>query len=308
MIIDIRKAKTLDKALKVAGLSWDVESAPLVVKLGNRSQAVPGYRVVTRADTGQVLSIVGERFEALGQSKLFKVVDAIAKKTGAEFRLAGSLDGGRRVFVQISLGGLATPDGIERRLTFFDTHDSSSAPFALATPVRVASEGFNNVDLPDVGNRVPLRRTDIDETIAYQADLVIDMASKYFEAFEKSFQKLYRSQYSAAEMMKLVQHLLPGSDDTEEGKVPTRTVNNRVQLMELFSCGAGHEETGIVGTQWGALQAVVEYVDCHRGTRVKDGDDAATRRLESGFFGSGLGLKQQAFDLLTGANPGTMTA
>lgn len=297
MITDIRKAKTLDKALKMAGLSWDVESIPLVAKVGNKSHEVPGYKVITRADTGQVLSIVGERFEALGQSKLFKIVDDIMKRSNAEFRLAGSLDGGRRVFVQIAFGSatLDPKDTVERRLTFFDTHDSSSAPFALATPTRLASEGFNNVSIPTFENRVTLRRTDV--TDIDQGIAVMDMALTFFKQFEAHAAILQHREFTAADMMFLVKQLLPAED---ESKVPTRTVNNRLQLIELFGGGAKHEENGIVGTRWGALQAVVEYVDRHRGTRVKDGDDAATRRLESGFFGSGLQLKQQAFDLLTG--------
>ena len=75
----------------------------------------------------------------------------------------------------------------------------------------------------------------------------------------------------------------------------TRAENQAKELNRLFNTGAGNH--GL--TYWDAFNAVTEYVDHGRSTRVADGRDGAEVRFESVLMGSGDALKAKAFDLLS---------
>lgn len=270
----------------MAGLDFGVKASPLLIKSAAGSQEVHGYQAVTRVGDGKVLSIVNGRFDVT--EKLFQDAETLVGH-GCQFRSAGSLDAGRQLFVQLAVNSyeLVPEEIIENRVVLFDCHDASQEPYAILAPVRVASGGINSF----AEARVQLSRDSgiWDDAADFKADC------DFFADFRLQAEQLVKTRFSAAEMFTMVRKLLPAADEND---VPTRTANNRLQLLELFAGGSCHEANNIVATRWGALQAVVEYVDRWRGTRVKGDDDAATRRLESSLFGSGARLKQNAFNYL----------
>ena len=71
--------------------------------------------------------------------------------------------------------------------------------------------------------------------------------------------------YTEMQMNGLVERLFP----MERDELSTRTQNHRQKVLELFEYGKGHEQ--IRGTAWAALNAVAEFADHCRFTRVPTG-------------------------------------
>ena len=103
---------TIAEAIGASGLGWRVEKEPIAVDRGDvataedwwepRCEEMPGYYATVRQDTRAVLGIVGERYTIVQNAQAFKFVDQLLGSS-LHFETAGSLNGGRRVWVLATL-------------------------------------------------------------------------------------------------------------------------------------------------------------------------------------------------------------
>ena len=107
-----RPPATIAEAIQASGLGWRVEREPIAIDRGQAATAddwreprweeIPGYYATVRQDNRTVLGIVGERYRIVQNEEAFRFVDQLL---GSElhFETAGSLQGGRRVWVLATL-------------------------------------------------------------------------------------------------------------------------------------------------------------------------------------------------------------
>jgi len=319
--IDVSAAKTAADALAIAGLNWKVETLPLTAVLngtksivsGGRLLNVTSHKAIIRATDNAVLGVVGKNYRPIQNDEMFGISDVLARDEGVKFARAGSFDGGSRLFLSLQLPGeiRVGKDTVQKYMTLINSYDGTSALHGLINAIRL----FCTNQLPNLLRNGFLKRNNTDQlTIRHtqSADEKLALAREalgralgFYRAYEKVAAKLFEAPFTVADMYQLASQIFPAPVVDE---LPVRVEKNRNSLMNLFEAGTGHKETGIVGTAWAALNAVAEYVDHLRGTRVrKDSlNDANTQRTVSAWFGSGALLKAKAFDLIadkTGIDP-----
>jgi hypothetical protein len=92
-----RHPRRLEDALRKSGLGWTVRQEPLYRR---DKTTVDGWRANIRSDTREVLGVVTNRYTVIENREAFAF---LANLLGSElaFETAGSLHGGKRVFVTI---------------------------------------------------------------------------------------------------------------------------------------------------------------------------------------------------------------
>ena len=103
---------TVAEAIERSGLGWRVEREPIAIDRGDlatvddwwlpRCEEIPGWWANVRQDTRQVLGIVGKRYRIVQNIEAFQFVDQLIG-SAMHFETAGSLHGGRRVWVLAQL-------------------------------------------------------------------------------------------------------------------------------------------------------------------------------------------------------------
>jgi hypothetical protein len=103
---------SIAEAIDASGLGWRVKREPIAVDRGDaatvddwwepRCEEIPGYYATVRQDTRTVLGIVGERYRIVQNEEAFQFVDQFLGSS-LHFETAGSLNGGRRVWVLATL-------------------------------------------------------------------------------------------------------------------------------------------------------------------------------------------------------------
>ncbi len=103
---------TIAEAIQASGLDWRVAREPIAVDRGDAAtvddwwepgcEEIPGYYATVRQDTRAVLGIVGERYRIVQNHEAFEFVDGLLGSS-LNFETAGSLHGGRRVWVLATL-------------------------------------------------------------------------------------------------------------------------------------------------------------------------------------------------------------
>ena len=303
----VPNALTSEEALRLGGLDWKVRKEPIYARIGADFHLVEGRSAIVRSSDNAILGDVGSRYTPIQNAQALDFFDSVVGSKEAMYETAGSLRGGRKVFITAKLPGtirVTREDGdvVEKYLLLATSHDGSGANRMLFTPTRVVCANTLAAALRgSAGEGVSIRHTTNATAKIEAAQVALGIAVKFYDQLGESLKALAAHRFSDGDMKEFAAELLPGSVKEKDGKkvleVSTRTENNRMKLLELFSSGVG--QVGEVrGTAWAAYNAATEYIDHTRSTRVGEGEDADDVRADAVLFGAGAAFKQKAFDSL----------
>jgi phage/plasmid-like protein (TIGR03299 family) len=137
-----RPPASVAEAIEAAGLGWSVVKKPLAIDQGSdlpdvlRYKRFPGYYATVRQGTDEELGVVGERYQIAQNHEAFAFVDQLLG-SAIHFEIAGSVHGGRRVWVlatlpeHVEVGG----DAVRPYVLLMNSHDGSTAVVAATTPI-----------------------------------------------------------------------------------------------------------------------------------------------------------------------------
>lgn len=283
-------AATAEEAIIAAGLDWRVVKKNLYFKNGGYTP-VKGRQALVRVDTGEALGVFSPKYSALQNIDAFKAESTVMQDHGAVFHSAGSLNGGRRIWVYAELPESLIVAGNElaRGILLTNSHDGSAAvSMQLMAVNRVC---FNTMvrNFKSGGFRV-VHTGDLDRRLS-EARSVLGIQNQYFEDMAEGVESM--AEQSMVESERFLQTLFGVKLDAED--VGTRVKNQMDVVQDLFYHGIGNK--GL--TKWDMYNAVTEYVDHHRGPSSGDQLVRSDRRLNSAWFGSGAVMKEKAWEMLT---------
>lgn len=328
-------AITIQDALRLAGLDWTVSLEPLVLASDTAScdsldacRAIPA-RAVIRSSDGKVLAVVGMDYVACQNAEKLAVIAPLVASGAARIDTAGSLRGGRRVWLQADLGiagSVTKGDDVTQRLLVAGAHDGSMAVRIMETSTRVVCNNTLQIATGERGG-VSIKHTrNVTERMVEMSRVVAESQSHFASALEsyrflasrkvtdsatRAYVKAVFAQRGAkpasAPMAPVAvaysldaADILPGMFGASEGvgkrtsltaaDVMPDTAGERVAERVMELVDGGLGAEMARGTAWGAYNAVTEYLTHLRG------NDADTR-LDSNWFGSGAQLNRKALDM-----------
>lgn len=296
------KNVTSEEALKLSGLDWKVGLRPVFADIsrannGTQYELADEHRAVVRETDGRVLGIVGTRYAPLQNVDAFKFMDSLVQGKHAMYHTAGSLCGGKKVWMLAKLPDVVKVKGkdiTEKYLLLTNQHNGDGAARVFFTPVRVVCANTLGMALKGFTRHegYSIRHTgDIEQKIK-AAQQVLGLAQKYYKEFEVKANWLADQRFNDTMMAIALRKIFPAQNENE---IPTRTQNIRNKVVALFQ-GEGKGSVEFRGTAWGAVQAFSEFADHHKTVRGENEDLGA--RLDSLWFGSGAALKHRAFDVV----------
>lgn len=301
-------------ALEIAHLSgWDVRKTPLFTSVvvehdedgepsGYVNVPIENKFAVVRNNPftpGQIdaLGVVGNVYEPVQNEEHGEFLNALVDG-GAKIETAGSLKGGREVFVTMKapshmlIGG---KDRVDLYVSALNSHDGSKAFRVITTPVRVVCA---NTQAAALGNHEAMfskRHTRGNGGAVQRARETLDMTFKYADLFEAEAEKMIQTSMTNASFARLVDNLYPVLDGESE-LVQERQQARQNDLYNLFTESPTLSE--VRGTRWAGYQAVTEYLDHFVNIPGKDGEAELVARADKVFAGEFDGWKESAFKLL----------
>jgi phage/plasmid-like protein (TIGR03299 family) len=296
---------TAEEALKESRLDWTVEQVPVYHEAQGEMIEVPDQYCVRRTDNYKALSIMTKRYQVIQNHETFAFADDIIGSGQAAWDTAGSISGGRVVFMQVELPGRlflkSNPDDqTVKKVLFVNSHDGSKALMGMITPVRVVCQNTLNAALGSKSNQFKVYHRKNFQSRKDEAAKVLGLASAFYDDLQIVMDTLAEQQVTHSYVEGFVNALMPATKD----EVSTRTENRRNQITNLFQNGKGNNGE----TKWDLFNAVTEYVDHHSVGRVTEtrldrsdalADIESEARFERAILGSGATLKQKALALLS---------
>ncbi len=282
--IELNHPKTAREAIEMAGLNYTVVKKPLGLKTGLNQEAY----ATLRTDTGDILGVVGERYEPVQNIDAFAFFDPLIAEDEAIYETAGILGKGERIWILAKLPGFMKIHGndiVNKYLLLTNSHDGSSQVQVRITPIRVVCNNTLTAALQGEGDIAISHRVD---TVRYlkQAFTILGLSNSLYAQLDVVFNTMASRKITQQQLRNYVQALIP---DNEESENTARTEKIRTSVLQLHD--SGHGSSLAKGTAWGAFNSVAEYTD-HLMS-----DEHSSTQLNSIWFGRGEQLKAKAFDL-----------
>lgn len=297
---------TAEEAMKIGHLGgWNVRKSPLWTPADGDLYdddrdllEVPDKFASVRTSpwTGEteVLGVVGNQYTPIQNEEHCELLNAIVDEGGAHFETAGSLKGGREVFVSMRLPkGLLVggEDPVDLYLTALNSHDGSTAFRFLVTPIRVVCANTQAMALRNHKTSFSVRHTTNAKQSIQTARDTLQLTWEAIDEFEAEAEKMIQETISPRQYSDIIKILFPPATGQTVRSVNFQNERTNA-LNELFRSSDTARQ--ISGTRWGAYNAVTEYLD-HYSSRA----GTAVKQAERALSNSATATKSKAFELFS---------
>ena len=328
--VNVKEAVSSADAIRLASMDWTVSKKQLqfVNPVTGQLQNAPGCYGIVREDTGKFLGNVGERYEPFQNAAGFDFLDRLLGEFGARYESAGSLYGGKKVWMLVRLPEQDfTINGVDRTeayAIFTNCHDGSEAARCYPTSERVVCANTLRLSRKDGDKGITIRHVgDLRAKVA-SAQAALGVTVRRMDEFRKNAELLaatrveptpyFEGLLDAVCEVTQAQAVL-GADALANDLLATavgvtqaqrdfevkrfnKAIEKRSDLLEELCNRYDSEKNGIGGmrgTGWAAFNAVTEAADHGKLGGRTVGTDKASRRFESVLNGAADDVKQIAY-------------
>lgn len=328
---------SIEDALVLAGLDWEVGKLPLYAKLADgEAIEVAGHKAIVRESDSSVLGVVTDQYVPLQNKQAFEVFAPLVDDGTLKIETAGSLMGGRKVWIQCAYTDpveIIPGDLIKPYVALATGHDGGMSVRIKDTSIRVVcnntaemagftldgdaegQRGATDFAIAHVGDVLgkskaardtieAMRKQAIETVKLYRAMSVQPVNDEFVrklvkEVFDQDYQRAVKliAKFRQREEMADV-HL---REDTRRAIAELEKMLDKESRIERQIVDAFHNAPGadIAGeTAWGAFNAATYYIDHLSGGGNGNGAD---RRLTSSWFGAGAQKRRKALSLVAEA-------
>ena len=203
----VREAPASEDALRLAGLDWNVVQEPIYTPFREK---IEGFKANVRDTDRKVLGVVSDRYKVVQNVEAFSFTDELLGH-GVRYETAGSLSGGRRVWLLARLPReyIIAGERISPYLVFSNTHDGSGSVKVAVTPVRVVCNNTLNLALETAQRSFSMVHTgNISDKITEARDTLFK-AESYMDRLGAEFEQLHQQKVTDAEVQKYIELLVP---------------------------------------------------------------------------------------------------
>ena len=241
-----------------------------------------------------VLGVVGRGYTVIQNEEHADLLNRVVDEGGACFETAGSLRGGRAVFLSMKLPRTMNIGGVDRvdlYLIALNSHDGTSAFRLLVSPVRVVCANTQALALRRAQSSFSIRHTSGARGNIAQAREALGLTFKYAEVFEREAEQMIQQSLTDAQFAQIIGKLW--TTESESKRSATITANRADVLTGLFTDAPTN--ANIRGTRYAGYQAITEYLD-HFAPVAGGTDTARAERVATG--GTVTTVKARAFEML----------
>lgn len=246
-------AQTSERAMKLAGLDWQVCKKPLYCN----EKIVQGKFGLVRDDTGDTIGICGNQYNIMQNKEAFDFVESLVAND-VLFETAGCLDGGSRVFMSTKIQDEWTigDDDIGLYLLLSAPHTGHDSLKVAVTPIRAICKNTLIAGLKTAKRSWNLRHNSTLSGRLEDARASLNLASDYMTKFVEFGNRAIDKRVSSNVIEKLVETVLFPVTGTDSDRARRMREN---KMEKLNACYNMPDLSGMKGTIWGVLNAVSDY-------------------------------------------------
>ncbi|MFN3166129.1 MAG: DUF932 domain-containing protein [Phycisphaeraceae bacterium] len=289
---------TAAEAIVAAGLDWETQKQPVYTGV-NRDIRLKDRYVVCRTDRldqkdGGQLGLVGKNYTPLSNRDAFGFLDPVVGEGAAIYHTAGSLRGGRRVWMLAKLPGhirVKGDDLVDKYVLLSTSHDGTSSVRIGYTPVRVVCQNTLNLALRGMGGVSIRHGKEVADKIK-QAHKLLGLMSGTFDTAGALMQQMAETPVDSMQLRDYYLRVLPAPKEVDEQE-RLKHQQKIERWTELFEAGEGNQMPGVRHTLWTGYNAITQWAD-------RESYTSRNREpLNTMWFGQADRIKRRAFEVAT---------
>lgn len=304
--ITLKNVTSLDVALKLSGLDFEVEKKPVYFNstFGMTNEAgknlppkftkIEGQFTTVRTDTMQPFGVVTDAYEILQNRDAFDFLDSLVME-GAKFETAGFFKkNGAASYITMSTEPMTIlGDEFDPFMMISNGHDGGSAIKVALTPIRAYCRNSAILALKKATSIVTINhsRKMYDRLVA--AREVLTANTNYLEELKIVAEKLATTPFSEEAFEALAKKLFNPKEEQSE----IIQIRNVVQFEKLMKAYREDDLQNFNGTAWKALQAVSDF-ESHPAKFRKSKEVANNGTPEFQIIYNGMPLLNKVFAML----------
>jgi phage/plasmid-like protein (TIGR03299 family) len=249
---------------------------------------------VVRNTDNVVLGTVGKKYTPLQNSEAFNFFDPLVEQGVAAYETAGSLSGGKKVWILAKLGGdivIGDKDPVDRYVLLSNSHDGSSSVTVKTTGVRVVCQNTLSAALSFRGkagvSEFKVRHTKNVKDRTESALNLLKAVSERFDKLAVVWKAMAEFEMPALAQLDYIQRIIP--DTAANTK---RAEAKRMEIAQHMTFGAGQELDSARNTLWGTYNGMTHYLTHAISTRK---DSTPDKHLDSLWYGKRAADNDDAF-------------
>lgn len=292
--IKLENVTSLETALKLSGLDFEVEKKPLYFGEGNDLTLIKNQFATVRTDTNQPFGVVSDTYQILQNRDAFDFLDSLVLE-GAKFETAGFFKkNGAASYITMSAEPMnILGDQFDNYFMISNGHDGGSAIKVAITPIRAYCRNSAIMALKKATNVITIQhsKTMADRLVAAKEILLAN--SNYLDELKIVAEKLAVKPFSAEAFEALARKLYPVKEEQSE----IVQIRNLAQVEHLLRAYKEDDLQNFNGTAWKVIQAVSDAESHPLNLRkTKKTADAGTREFQVVY--AGMPLLNKVFQMV----------
>jgi phage/plasmid-like protein (TIGR03299 family) len=244
-------ARTAKQAIVDAGLDWDVELRKMYTLSGKGNKIqVPGFFASTRVTDDKVLGVVKTRYVPFQNREAFAFTDDMVDSGEAKYDTAGSLRGGKVVFLSMLVPQhilVAGEDRHDMYILLRTSHDGSKAIGVYLTMIRAVCMNTVTLGVNSAEFQWSTPHVSTMEGKLAEARNTLQLSFTYADEFSKHVEQLMKTKVNDDRAVDILTTVLPARPKTDE------------KIDAIMECLRTSDKNGYHGTGWGVVNAITEY-------------------------------------------------
>lgn len=288
----VDKAPSVEKMVKLAGLDWRVERAPLFTPDGTEAT---GFAALQRSSDNKILDVVGAHYKPVQNIDAFKFFKEFVEAGGATMETAGSLRGGKLVWgladLKVSFKMKNGADRVKGYLLVVSPHQQGKSLIIRFTTIRVVCNNTLTLALSyeDKGGTFKMNhRSVFDDAMMDKAKDTLGIARDQLGEFERNAKLLQKLNLKQKDIIRVLAPVYQPDVELKDLLADFSLANSKMKAVmgALENAPGAEPDTG-----WGVLNAVTYFSD-HMASRTQD------KRLTNAWLGKTATQKEHVLATL----------
>lgn len=264
--------QTSRECLVNGGLDWEV----IKEQIKRNNEPVPGAFFNVRSTDDKVLGIVGKDYKPVQNLEAFEFFDLLVDSGDAKYDTAGSLSGGKRIWLTAQVGEdfqVAGQDLHRVYVALLNSHDGSKSLSMITTLVRIVCANTETMAIRGAKTSWTMTHRQTLQGKVAEARDALQLTHKYRDAFDEEMKRMLDIEVTNDKFREIVKDILP--------KQKRQLEKNVTSLTNIFENSPTIKDAGLANTGMGAFNAMTEWLTWGREVRSQEA------RMQNSMWGFG---------------------
>ena len=244
-------AKTVEEALRIGGLDYEVQKKPIYLADGTE---IHGYKSTVRDIDNHIYGIVSDKYNIVQNKDGFGFIDYL--KDDIKFEKIGETSGGM-IYLIASLAPIKIlGDEFKPHLIFRNSHNGRFQLQTTICPLRIVCQNQFNIAFRESPNTITIRHSSLAEVRLKEAFHVLKGTADYMKELNKQAEFWATQKVSNQQIVQIIDELFPLQQDMKDFQIQ-RVEDNKAQFIKAYKAD---DNGNFRNSMWGLINAYSDYI------------------------------------------------